>query len=334
MSDRDDNNDKKDVDKAIGIEESSIDSINSIESNSNTTNIDNDNNISNIDSGSNTNSGLTSATTIATATNTTTQSPRRSARLMNKRERESDTDDLNEEANTRNSRIREDDSIGNGRSSANTNTTASTSIPSISTPRTSTNPPYMPVISFTFGISGPVGNFTTVPFDDLPEDIRQINEIFRGGAGPAPNARFMIPFTMRSSRSSATNTNANANGIGGDELLQLARQMFQIISQSALNQDELAFEPLLNDLFANILNQPQGPAGLTDAQIAKLPVLNAASDSHETEIDCAICRETTRVDAEKCVKLGCKHCFHFGCIEPWLKRVPSCPICRHVVKNE
>lgn len=321
-----DNSDKKDQkDTAIIPEDIEDKNIESDSSSDNNNNNSSDNNSA---------SGLASATAA-----TTTQSPRRSARLMNKRERESNSDNMNTEgANMRNTRTREDNPNDTTRSTAN----ESTSRPSSGRPTAPrTNPStFMPVISFTFGISGPVGRHTTVPFGDLPEDIQQIHEMFGSqglgqGQGAAFGGSFVIPMMVRP-RSSGT----NGNGVGGDELLQVARQMFQIIAQSAalhssLGRDELpeVFEPLLNELFNQLMNQPQGPAGLTDAQIARLPILKAADDE-VSEIDCAICRETTRVDAGKCVKLGCKHCFHFDCIEPWLKRVPSCPICRHVVNEE
>lgn len=131
-------------------------------------------------------------------------------------------------------------------------------------------------------------------------------------------------------------------GAGGNipEFLELARQMYQIITRGRSSNNntptsqEFAtisedLEPLLNDFFTRIFGgmPSSAPAGLSSERIAQLP-----ETIEKTEIDCSICREIGEIGEEKCVELPCKHSFHFECIEPWLKRVSSCPICRKVIE--
>lgn len=130
----------------------------------------------------------------------------------------------------------------------------------------------------------------------------------------------------------------DASGNNG-ELIELARQMFQIISgqsrdvESQREEEELSttftadLETLLNDFFTRIFASST-PVGLSSDRITQLP----ETPSNLSEIDCSICRETAKTADEKCVELPCKHSFHFECIEPWLKRVPSCPICRKIIE--
>ena len=54
------------------------------------------------------------------------------------------------------------------------------------------------------------------------------------------------------------------------------------------------------------------------------------------ERDCAVCKETFKLEAEDpdelvVVTLPCKHPFHEPCIIPWLKSSGTCPVCRYVL---
>ena len=94
-------------------------------------------------------------------------------------------------------------------------------------------------------------------------------------------------------------------------------------------------ENVLNEFFTRIfggIEAAQGPVGLTSERISALP----ETPPSDYDFDCSICRENVKKDREaglngKCVQLPCKHNFHFECIDPWLRRVPSCPICRAVI---
>lgn len=55
-------------------------------------------------------------------------------------------------------------------------------------------------------------------------------------------------------------------------------------------------------------------------------VENQTNDSCEEE-DCSICYETTK-DSD-IVKLKCEHIFHKKCIEQWVEKSGTCPLCRY-----
>ncbi|CAN1326394.1 RING-H2 finger protein ATL56 [Linum perenne] len=50
--------------------------------------------------------------------------------------------------------------------------------------------------------------------------------------------------------------------------------------------------------------------------------------SEEGEVECVVCLEGI-TQGQWCRMLcGCGHVFHRGCVDTWLVKVPSCPICR------
>ena len=184
---------------------------------------------------------------------------------------------------------------------------------------------------------------STASTQDLPPEVqRMIAEMTEGmrssnsttgiGIGISGMSGITIPIGVVMGSADGSNTTT-----GGTGFLELARQMFQIISRGRSVNSPASTSPefqsmtddletLLNDFFSRMFASST-PAGLSSERIAQLP-----ETRDQTEIDCSICRETARVGEEKCVELPCKHSFHFECIEPWLKRVPSCPICRKVIE--
>jgi hypothetical protein len=44
--------------------------------------------------------------------------------------------------------------------------------------------------------------------------------------------------------------------------------------------------------------------------------------------NCLICMEKYKIQEFKRLLPNCKHCFHKKCIDKWLKKNASCPICR------
>jgi hypothetical protein len=65
---------------------------------------------------------------------------------------------------------------------------------------------------------------------------------------------------------------------------------------------------------------------MTDAELEELPVHEGTADQ-----DCAIC--FCKISESKSRDLPCSHVFHEACIFPWLKSQPSCPMCRHKLKD-
>ncbi|KAL2931388.1 NEP1-interacting protein 2 [Bienertia sinuspersici] len=79
--------------------------------------------------------------------------------------------------------------------------------------------------------------------------------------------------------------------------------------------------------------------GVCPEQIKKLPSINFhhnySSDSNlpnsHDEVCCTICLQDL-MEGERARKLpGCEHLFHMLCIDEWLARSTSCPVCRKTV---
>ncbi|XP_021835711.2 NEP1-interacting protein 2 [Spinacia oleracea] len=81
--------------------------------------------------------------------------------------------------------------------------------------------------------------------------------------------------------------------------------------------------------------------GMSHEQIKKLPMINfRRSNSSNSDLPishnefcCTICLQDL-VEGERARKLaGCEHLFHMMCIDEWLARSTSCPICRKNVDS-
>ena len=100
-----------------------------------------------------------------------------------------------------------------------------------------------------------------------------------------------------------------------------------------LNIDNLSYEDLLS-LFGNG-NENYG-ATVTD--ISLLPVVTvtkddvinskAVDDDNNNKYCCSICLEHYQIGEQKKI-LPCFHNFHENCVDQWLTRNGSCPICKH-----
>lgn len=49
--------------------------------------------------------------------------------------------------------------------------------------------------------------------------------------------------------------------------------------------------------------------------------------------DCSICQEENNFDVNIVRKLNCNHEFHIYCIDKWLSKETTCPICRKNLSN-
>jgi len=83
-------------------------------------------------------------------------------------------------------------------------------------------------------------------------------------------------------------------------------------------------------LLLNQFDQSVQHETLRAEDIEHLPTANVTKEQFENGVQCTTCMETF-LENEEVVKLNCDHIFHHACIEPWLKRRNTCPICRKVV---
>ncbi|XP_055901272.1 mucin-5AC-like isoform X2 [Biomphalaria glabrata] len=78
------------------------------------------------------------------------------------------------------------------------------------------------------------------------------------------------------------------------------------------------------------------PPGLTNSELSQIPVVQHADASSQCEstsaYECSICLKSYRPRDEVRV-LPCGHRFHRKCIDTWLKKTCSCPMCRKSTRD-
>ena len=83
---------------------------------------------------------------------------------------------------------------------------------------------------------------------------------------------------------------------------------------------------IIADFFLEYMGN-QSRDGLTDAARQLLvPVTE-----YDRQENCPICIE--KFDENIIIKMPCTHLFHKTCIDSWIERNASCPICRDVIQN-
>jgi len=103
------------------------------------------------------------------------------------------------------------------------------------------------------------------------------------------------------------------------------------VSDSTDDQNEaspgtsIAF--LINSSTQTALTQHKG---LRSEDIGRLPMVKVSRAHTKNGTQCATCMESFKI-GEKVGKLNCEHIYHRPCIEPWLRKRKTCPVCRKVV---
>ncbi|XVE54940.1 hypothetical protein DITRI_Ditri03aG0121900 [Diplodiscus trichospermus] len=78
------------------------------------------------------------------------------------------------------------------------------------------------------------------------------------------------------------------------------------------------------------ISSNNGNKRMSDEDLKKLPSYEykAADEKGSSPVDCVVCLENF-MKGDKCKLLpNCKHSFHSQCIDSWLLKTPTCPICR------
>lgn len=75
-----------------------------------------------------------------------------------------------------------------------------------------------------------------------------------------------------------------------------------------------------------------------ELQLLKIGILNVeekillkranSENNRDFSSECVICQDFLVDKRNKIVEIGCRHNFHFDCIVPWLKKKPTCPLCK------
>jgi len=113
--------------------------------------------------------------------------------------------------------------------------------------------------------------------------------------------------------------------LGGSVILLLVLKDFICFFKKSVNDKIERFKRYLNNTEIIVNNK------LSNKYIKKLNTENKDSCIDTT---CSICLENVNNDG---LTLGCKHHFHKGCLQEWVKQQildwnnPSCPTCRTVV---
>ena len=86
-----------------------------------------------------------------------------------------------------------------------------------------------------------------------------------------------------------------------------------------------------NQLLSSFLHPVQSQRrGLDPAVLARLQRRTVAAGEEGKEA-CVVCQCELACGEEVIALPGCGHCFHVGCIEPWLREHDLCPTCRRQV---
>ncbi|XP_048534642.1 E3 ubiquitin-protein ligase Os03g0188200-like [Triticum urartu] len=82
---------------------------------------------------------------------------------------------------------------------------------------------------------------------------------------------------------------------------------------------------------APVADQGKEAAAERERLIGRLPLFTLASSLAalpRSSRDCAVCQCVFCADDELRLLPACRHAFHSGCVDPWLRANPSCPLCR------
>uniref|UniRef100_A0ACD5TKU3 Uncharacterized protein n=1 Tax=Avena sativa TaxID=4498 RepID=A0ACD5TKU3_AVESA len=83
-----------------------------------------------------------------------------------------------------------------------------------------------------------------------------------------------------------------------------------------------------------VVDAPDGAAGLGAKELCALQVLVWESPSSAKAEHCAVCLGEMEDGELGRLLPACRHVFHVGCIDAWLRLSSTCPVCRSAVRTE
>ena len=145
-----------------------------------------------------------------------------------------------------------------------------------------------------------------------------------------------ISFNMSFYNNSVDNTFSN-NSINTtfDAIIDNLRNISHIINEDISNENNIYFEiEIIQDGngidSANIDNTEQKDYFLNRTEINEKLGKSIKIKKNDSIIDenCLICMEVFKERELKRILPKCKHCYHKKCIDKWLIKNSSCPVCR------
>ncbi|KAI1710707.1 ring finger domain-containing protein [Ditylenchus destructor] len=82
-----------------------------------------------------------------------------------------------------------------------------------------------------------------------------------------------------------------------------------------------------------MLDDEEQDKGLSAEDIERLPIFEVDESVVAKETQCPTCLDAFELN-QKVVKLDCEHLVHKPCIEPWLQKANTCPVCRYELHPE
>ncbi|XP_041355887.1 uncharacterized protein LOC121373356 [Gigantopelta aegis] len=107
-------------------------------------------------------------------------------------------------------------------------------------------------------------------------------------------------------------------------LQQLPQDPIELMYQNVIMQMLTVHPELLGEL---------APPPVSLTVIDKLEVVTASKDNTGSEMKCPICL-CWFDEGEELTRLPCQHLYHPLCIQAWLVKSGTCPVCRHVLQSE
>jgi len=147
---------------------------------------------------------------------------------------------------------------------------------------------------------------------------------------PSRTTQFRIPFNSASALASASSGSSSSSAI---PVLTLLREM-GFSSSNTLDHPgisaDISFWNTVGPHDPFVIDPNDIPQhGLPSSSIMNLP-LHLAKKSSRQEV-CQICHENFEEDRFQ-KSLPCGHPFHMPCVDEWLSRQATCPVCRRPVK--
>uniref|UniRef100_A0A7N1A7E6 RING-type E3 ubiquitin transferase n=1 Tax=Kalanchoe fedtschenkoi TaxID=63787 RepID=A0A7N1A7E6_KALFE len=125
-------------------------------------------------------------------------------------------------------------------------------------------------------------------------------------------------------------TEAASRGAAADSESDGGPDEIRVVLVNPLHRSYIVLEGVseFEALFGGLSQSKPGQPPASKASIEAMPDVEIGDD--ERDLDCSICLDEMKAAKE----MPCKHRFHSGCVEKWLRIHGSCPVCRYQLPAE